>query len=177
MLIPEKFIGAWENRPALIFAPAGGGKTTTRIYTYRACWVGRDGFHPFPIQYYLPLINDRTDWLASIEEDLEQATAYALLLSLSFRPERLKNLSVNAQEKVAAFLSSSLGRDTLLFYLSVLEQESNPAILAEQIDRTYVLPDPPSRKSLQYLCFTLSLYLKKKSDKETKTLRSNGRPN
>jgi hypothetical protein len=49
----ETFAVAWDNAPALIFAPAGGGKTAMRVYTARACWVGLGGSHPFPIPYTL----------------------------------------------------------------------------------------------------------------------------
>jgi hypothetical protein len=155
----EQFYGAWENQPALIFAPAGGGKTTLRIYTYRSAWVGRDGMHPFPVQYYLPLINDRVDWTSSLEEDLKRAVGYALLLTLSLRPERLKRASERTLAKVSRFLSESIGWDDLSFYLSVLTQNFDPMPLVELIDRTYKLPDPPSTNSVKNLVSSLANFL------------------
>src|SRR5215510_6480057 len=49
----EAFAVAWDDAPALVFAPAGGGKTAMRLYATRACWVGLGGAHPFPIPYTL----------------------------------------------------------------------------------------------------------------------------
>jgi hypothetical protein len=166
----EQFYGAWENQPALIFAPAGGGKTTLRIYTYRAAWVGRDGMHPFPVQYYLPLINDGADWTSSLEEDLKRAVGDALFLTLSFRPERLKRVSERTLAKVSAFLSESIGRDYLTFYLSVLAQKSDPMLVAELIDRTYKLPDPPSPDSVKNLVTRLANSLPRKDARKATTL-------
>src|SRR5262249_41391223 len=49
----ETFAVAWDEAPAFVFAPAGGGKTAMRIYATRACWSGIGGSHPFPIPYTL----------------------------------------------------------------------------------------------------------------------------
>lgn len=162
----KKYVGAWENYSSLIFAPAGGGKTTLRIYAYRTLWVGRDGLHPFPIQYYLPLITDNVNWAETIESDLTQAAANALLLSLSFRPEHLKHITVAVQEEIVAFLSASIGRNILQHYLVALEKELNPMILAEQIDRAYALPDLPTPASVKVFCSALFHSLSKKSVRE-----------
>jgi hypothetical protein len=146
---------AWNDAPAFIFAPAGGGKTTMRIYTARSCWVALGGAHPFPI-VFTPA--HQRDWPTpeNVLQQLVEEGAVALLVGLAFRPERLLVLSAAQQREVASWLAASLPGD-LDYYLDVLQQEGHPAALSAQLDRPYILPDPPGASQLDQLCEALRM--------------------
>ncbi|MBI3164234.1 MAG: hypothetical protein HYZ24_06090 [Chloroflexi bacterium] len=147
----DKYLSVWEDCPTLVFAPPGGGKTTLRVYTYRSLWVGRDGLHPFPVQCYLPFATVHENWGETFERDFGRALAYALLLSLSCRPERFTNMTADARRALTNFFYAQLGGE-LQNRLAVLEQEHAPSVLAEQIDRAYLLPDSPTVESVKLFC-------------------------
>ena len=144
---------AWNDSPAFIFAPAGGGKTTMRIYTARSCWMALGGSHPFPI-VFTPA--NQSDWATSdgVLDQLACDGAAALLIGLAFRPERLLALPSSEQQAIAAFLAASLPGE-LDHYLDVLRQEGDPAAMAAQLDRAYVLADPPDTQQLDQFCQAL----------------------
>lgn len=149
----QTFSIAWEEAPAIIMAPPGGGKTTMRIYVTRSCWVGKGGAHPFPVPYYLPLYLSSSDApsLESHCEKLTQASAQSLLISLVYRPEGFLHLPFSIQKKVVSILRESL--DGLLSrYLSILRATSDANCLPKRLDSSYILPDPPSSSNISNLC-------------------------
>jgi hypothetical protein len=153
---------AWNDAPAFIFAPAGGGKTTMRIYTARSCWVALGGSHPFPI-VFLPSNQHGWPTPESVLQQLVEEGAVALLIGLAFRPERLLALPSIQRQAVASLLAASLPGD-LDYYLDVLQQEGSPAALSAQLDRPYILPDPPDASRLDQLCEGLRVYSPSRSD-------------
>jgi hypothetical protein len=156
---------AWNDAPAVIFAPAGGGKTTMRIYTARSCWIALGGSHPFPINF-TPA--DHPTWPTpdSVLSQLATNGAAALLIGLAFRPERLLALPVADQQAVAALLADLLPGE-LDYYLDVLQQEGSPAALSARLDRTYILPNPPDVQRIDQLCAALRVNLHKRTDWRT----------
>ncbi len=141
---------AWNDAPAFIFAPAGGGKTTMRIYTARSCWIPFGGSHPFPL-VFTPA--NHQEWPAphNLLNQLASDGAAALLIGLAFRPERFLALVPADQRYVAAFLREALPGQ-LDFYLDVLRQTGTPLALPPLLDRAYILPNPPDQQRLNQLC-------------------------
>lgn len=156
---------AWNDAPAFIFAPAGGGKTTMRIYTARSCWVALGGSHPFPI-VFTPSHQRGWPTPESVLQQLVEEGAAALLIGLAFRPERLLALSAAQQQTVAALLADSLPGE-LDHYLDVLQQEGSPVTLSAHLGRPYLLPDPPGAPQLDQLCDALRIELAPRSDWRT----------
>jgi hypothetical protein len=141
---------AWNDAPAFIFAPAGGGKTTMRIYTARSCWIPFGGAHPFPL-VFTPA--NHNEWPAphNLLNQLTTDGAAALLIGLAFRPERYLALAPVDQQSVATFLRMALPGQ-LDFYLNVLRQRGTPLALPPLLDRAYVLPNPPDPQGLIQFC-------------------------
>lgn len=83
----DLFSLAWNDAPALVFAPPGGGKTATRIASARACWVGRGGVEAFPIPYLLYSSIDRSP--DQHRQRIAEQGAAALLLGILHRPALL----------------------------------------------------------------------------------------
>jgi hypothetical protein len=146
---------AWNDAPAFIFAPAGGGKTTMRIYTARSCWIPFGGSHPFPI-IFTPA--NHNEWPSPINllDQLVCDGAAALLIGLAFRPERFLALTPPNRQQVAAFLDASLP-GPLDHYVDILRQTGTPLSLPPLLDRAYVLPNPPDTQQLAQLCAALSM--------------------
>jgi hypothetical protein len=149
----EIFAVAWDEAPAVIYAPAGGGKTTMRIYTTRACWIGLGGFHPFPIPYLFQAYS--TDGQAPSWDEharrLVQASATSLLISLSFRPEIFLALDSASRRELGRILTDSLP-GSLSHYLSILRDSGKPFTLSRLLNRAYVLPNPPDHERLLDFC-------------------------
>jgi hypothetical protein len=155
----EASVVAWDDAPALVFAPAGGGKTTMRIYTARSCWIGLGGYHPFPIPYVLPkyIAINRAPSLDEHLAGIVQAGVVALLMSLSFRPEAFLALDKADRRALAAILDRSFP-GSLPYYLEMLREDGTQA-LASQVDGAYVLPNPPAPPVLYELCAGLEAAL------------------
>lgn len=147
------FDSAWRDGPALICAPPGGGKTTMRIYTTRASWVGFGGAHPFPIPYLLPdhVANGRPPTPEQHLRAIVQAGAAALLVGLAFRPERLIELSDTERRTVAGLLVATLPAP-LNRYLGILRAQRSPRALPPVLERSYQLDGAPAAETLLELC-------------------------
>jgi hypothetical protein len=147
------FDSAWRDGPALICAPPGGGKTTMRIFTTRASWVGFGGVHPFPIPYLLPdhIANGRPLTPDQHLRAIVQAGAAALLVGLAFRPERLSGLSDIERHAVAGLLAAALPAP-LNRYLGILRAQRSPHALPPVLERSYQLDGAPAAEALLELC-------------------------
>ncbi len=145
---------AWNDAPAFIFAPAGGGKTTMRIYTARSCWISFGGSHPFPI-IFTPANHNEWPSPTNLLRQLACDGAAALLIGLAFRPERFLALTPSDRQQVAAFLYASLP-GPLAHYVDILRQTGTPLSLPPLLDRAYVLPNPPDPQQLTQFCAALS---------------------
>jgi hypothetical protein len=87
---------ALDNKPTIIVAPPGGGKTAMRVAVTRTCWFDIGGTYPFPLPYNLgmaPLTGKPPTTTQHLRLLLEAGTC-ALLTGLAFRPERLLRASV-----------------------------------------------------------------------------------
>lgn len=147
------FSVAWDNTPALIFAPAGGGKTSMRIYTARTCWTSFGDSHPFP-NVYEPHPRAAQAFPGTLEDHLAgitTAAAVALLLGLASKPERLLELDQARRVRVAALLQDALP-GSLARYVHVLRESASPRQLAALLDRSFPAIDPPSEDKLEELC-------------------------
>ncbi|MBK8050170.1 MAG: hypothetical protein IPK16_25545 [Anaerolineales bacterium] len=152
------FSVAWDNTPALIFAPAGGGKTSMRIYTARTCWTSFGDSHPFPIVYE-PHPRAAQAFPGTLEDHLAgitTAAAVSLLLGLASKPERLLGLDRARRVRVAALLQDTLP-GSLARYMNVLRESASPRQLAALLDRSFPAMDPPSVDKLEDLCDALAL--------------------
>jgi hypothetical protein len=152
----EAFAVAWDDAPALVFAPAGGGKTAMRIYATRACWVGLGGAHPFPIPYILA--NHTPDRPPSPEDHLRELTragARALLIGLLFRPERFFQLESADRHAVTALLWDALP-SPLPRYLAIARGRNGLVEVSRHVEPGYNLAHPPDRPALLALCDALA---------------------
>ena len=160
----ETFAVAWDETPALLFAPPGGGKTAMRIYTTRACWVGRGGSHPFPLSYYLPahLVEGGRVSLEKHLMMLGRAAAASLLLGLVFRPERFLELTPKVQQHIVDLVDQALpggmGR-----YLNILRASGSPFDIATLLDGAYILSPLPDPTAVFDLCVTLESRMRARS--------------
>jgi hypothetical protein len=156
----EAFAVAWDDAPALVFAPAGGGKTAMRIYATRACWVGLGGAHPFPIAYNLSKHSesDHPPTPTAHLRELARAGARALLIGLAYRPERFLQLEPPERCAVAALLESGLS-GSLLRYLTIAREGRGLAELPRRLEPGYRLSSPPSRAALVAVCDALAAAL------------------
>jgi hypothetical protein len=158
------FAIAWSNAPALIFAPAGGGKTTMRVYATLSCWRGLGGRHPFPINY---LISDHLTAAALTDPNthlrsLARAGARALLIGLAFRPELFLELQPAKQRAIATLLQGvQIG--SIAHYLKVLRTSRSLDVLSQLLDRTYARVSPPGDLALNEFCTTLEALLPEQS--------------
>lgn len=149
----EAFAVAWDDAPALVFAPAGGGKTAMRIYATRACWVGLGGAHPFPIPYILSnhTAAERPPTPAAHMRQIAHAGARALLIGLVFRPERFLELAQSDRRAVATLLRGTMP-NTLSRSLKIAREPNGPAQLSRRLEPGYSLSNPPTPTKREELC-------------------------
>lgn len=157
--LPEYLIGhdmfavAWETSPATIFAPAGGGKTAMRICTLRTCWFSGSQRKKFPVSYDLPVFSSSHD-AASLESHklaLAAAASTDVLLACAYRPELYLGLPPEKRRVLLSLIEQGLPTN-LFWSLSILEETASPRRLSEHLDRTYILPDPPSENQVTEFC-------------------------
>lgn len=143
---------ALDGAPALIFAPAGGGKTTMRMAATYAHWLGRDYARRCAITY-LPHLAEHTDGAAH-QAGIAQAGATALLIGLLHFPRRLLDLDSAGRAAVATFLDAALPAP-LSYYLAQLGANEDLAEFGFRLEKSYRLPppDPPAR--LEAACAAL----------------------
>jgi hypothetical protein len=126
----EAFAALWNDRPALAFAPAGGGKTAQRVILLRACWAGPDTGYPFPISY-VPTLSSSGAFPATGTEHLVailRAGALSLLLALLLRPHWWVALDGEARRFVAGLLEHDLPAP-LAYYLAQAQETGSLASL------------------------------------------------
>lgn len=152
------------EHPALLYAPAGGGKTAMRLHVLRSCWVGLAGDHPLPVS----CIPTRKDMEQEGSNDsfwrfLGRSTATSLLLGLSYRPERFLALEyADAEHLISlwhALLPSPFAR-----YWRILSEDLDPGSLVRRLDLAYQLPDTPDISQLDYFCHRLQLPVQSQSN-------------
>jgi len=147
---------AWDGPPTLVFAPAGGGKTTLRMYAAYACWLGQGYGQVFPLPYLPEQAHAPTPimHLAAIA----QGGAVALLIGLAHFPRRLLDLGHPERRAVATLLDAALPAP-LSYYLDQLRSDNNPARLARRLEKSYRLPTPTTTDLIAELCSALEASL------------------
>lgn len=158
----DAFSATWSETPALIFSPPGGGKTALRIYTSRACWTGGGGYQPFPIHYHLPHYFSNSHF-STIEEHLQRivhSSAIALFLAFSYYPLIFLRVSTSLQTHLIQFITTWI--PNLDYYLAILRADHQPDIVAEQLDRSYVLYQSPDVSYLNLVCEIFEKHLSEK---------------
>jgi len=148
---------ALDNKPTIIVAPPGGGKTAMRVAVTRTCWFDIGGTYPFPLPYNLgtaPLTGTPPTTKEHLRLLLEAGTC-ALLTGLAFRPERLFRASSTEIRAVTAILRAGLP-GPLDYYLDILRETGTPAGLTPLLERTYALTAPPPPDVLDRFCNTLA---------------------
>jgi hypothetical protein len=155
------FSVTWGETPAMIFSPPGGGKTALRIYTSRACWTGGGGYQPFPIHYHLPHYFANSNF-STLEEHLQKivhSSAIALFLSFTYYPLLLLKSSSPLQIQLVQFIATWI--PNLDYYLTILRTSHQPDIVAEQLDRSYILHQSTDTLILDLVCDIFEKYLNK----------------
>jgi len=153
----EIFRVALDNKPTIIVAPPGGGKTAMRVAVTRTCWFDIGGTYPFPLPYNLgmaPLTGKPPTATQHLHLLLEAGTC-ALLTGLAFRPERLLRSSDVTIQTTAAILRAGLP-GPLDYYLDILRETGTPARLTPLLERTYALTAPPPPDVLHLFCDALA---------------------
>ena len=153
----DVFRVALDNKPTIIVAPPGGGKTAMRVAVTRTCWFDIGGTYPFPLPYNLgmaPLTGKPPTATQHLHLLLEAGTC-ALLTGLAFRPERLLRSSDATIRATAAILRAGLP-GPLDYYLTVLRETGTPAGLTPLLERTYALTAPPPPDVLHLFCDALA---------------------
>lgn len=152
-LVPHELSGlAWDDAPAMLFAPAGGGKTALRMQAARACWLGQGYGHGFPLPYLPQASAPPTpdQHLAAIV----QGGAGALLSGLAHFPRLLLELAQPEQQAIATLLDAALPAP-LGYYLEQLHLGESPAELAGRLEKSYRLPEPELTAPVATLCAAL----------------------
>jgi hypothetical protein len=153
----EIFRVALGNKPTIIVAPPGGGKTAMRVVVTRTCWFDIGGTYPFPLPYNLgmaPLTGKPPTAPQHLHLLLEAGTC-ALLTGLAFRPERLLRSPDATIRATAAILRAGLP-GPLDYYLAMLRETGTPAGLPPLLERTYALTAPPSPDVVNLFCNALA---------------------
>lgn len=152
----ESFAIAWQQVPSLVFARAGGGKTTMRLYALQTNWIGSGGNRSFPISYVLPRYTRyaSTNVLQGHLKGLLRAGATDLLVAASYHPELVLNALPSLQQEIVTFLGQELTEFT--YHLGRLGATLSPVKFSQQFERAYVLPNPPPAERVAALCKVLN---------------------
>lgn len=146
-----------RQKPLLVFAPHGGGKTALRLLAGRQAWIER---RALPVAYLLP-IHTRYQDHATFAEHLRgivRATAIAIFIAIAFRPELALGLNSAQLTQLVMLLDAHLPA-RLAHYLAILRDEGTPAVLAAFLDRVVNLPDPPHETAVREFCNKLAKHL------------------
>lgn len=166
----DVFRVAWDDAPAIIFAPPGGGKTATRVAVTRSSWYGIEGANPFPLPYNLGMA-PLTGSPPTPDEHLRlllESGACALFTGLAFRPERLFRARPDDILETVSFLRDALP-GPLEHYLAMLRESGTPAGLSPILERTYALSAPPQPDALERFCDLLEMPVVKREASERET--------
>ena len=142
----------WQDSPAIVYAPAGGGKSAFRVRLTHACRVEEDGRRIFSIPYLEPSVDSLDAHLGAIF----MAAALELLLVLTYRPERFLSLDRRDQEAVRNALDEN-APGLLRRFLPQIKRTGSLNPLAETFDPSAaVLKDPATPYKVRALCTTFS---------------------
>jgi hypothetical protein len=153
MLEHQAFGDAWGDWSALVFAPPGGGKTALRARLYQECFIGQFTNRPFPIPYTPPFNQWRSvhptlgDHLAAIA----QSGAYALLLSLIYRPHWFSELEDADKIYVRQVFDENLAANLSVLLEPVL-QEEDISDLPLYLPPAFIPPHAPDFAHRSALC-------------------------
>jgi len=165
----EAFPLLWQERPTLLFAPPGGGKTAFRVRLAAACRSEEQGRRFFPLTLLLPAPESRdssrtahtggsqtahTDE-ARYFELLSRSAAGELLFHLAYRAYRFPQIARPLQRELKTILLENLPAP-LDYYLDQLEEAGSLTPLAEAFDPTARnLPIEPLPESLAEFVHTM----------------------
>ncbi len=145
----ETLRGDW---PAVLFAPAGGGKSAFRVRLAYACRTGEKGRRVFPILYHLPRgLLPLTDHLQKIC----WAAAHELLLELAWRPGWFEGLNHETRQQIRLMLDWN-APDLLDHFLPQLRAKGSPMPIVNAYDPSAAhLSNPPAPERVRALCNSL----------------------
>jgi len=155
----QAFPAAWNQAPALIFAPHGGGKTAARLFTARQAWIER---RSLPV-VYLPAVHSEFRRPITLEQHLEgivRATAITLFLALVIRPAYFLSADASQQTSLLQAFAELLPTD-LEYYLDWLRYGASPSALSAHLGTPYLSPETPSHTQVLALCDALAGAIKK----------------
>jgi hypothetical protein len=146
------FDDLWGDWPAVLFAPAGGGKSAFRVRLAYACRAGEDGRRVFPILYHFPR------GPLSLDKHLQaisRAAAHELLLELAWRPGWFEALDPAARGEMRRVFDWNAPH-LLDQLLPQLREEGSPKPIVINYDPSAAhLPNPPSPARVRALCDAL----------------------
>ena len=128
------FATLWGDRPAFVFAPAGGGKTAFRIRLTHACRAEEDRRRIFPV------VLTALDPSAPLFASLTQAAASELLLHLLYSPHRFLAHDDDVRRSIRRALDENLVQslehrlDQIAELLDRIEEDGDWNLLAETFD-------------------------------------------
>lgn len=148
----DAFATLWGDWPALLFAPAGGGKSAFRVRLAYACRAGEDGRRIFAIVYHLP---HRPLSYAAHLHTICRAAAHELLLELAWRPGWFEALDKTARQEIRRALDWN-APGLLGHFLPQLRAEGSPLPIVMAFDPSAAyLPNPPAPARVRALCDAL----------------------
>ncbi len=144
-----------EKRPALLFAPAGGGKTAFRVRLAADCRAEVGGRRIFPLLFLFPdpetLESPPNE--SRYFQELTRSSARELLLYLAHHAYVFSSLDSALQQDLKGFLQANLNLD---YYLNQIEDADSLDPLIEAFDPTARnLPIPPLPETLRAFCQTM----------------------
>lgn len=146
----DLFPTLWRDRPTILYAPAGGGKSAFRVRLSWACRVQEDGRRVFAINYLAPDSEARS--LADHLPQILKRAARDLLLTLVHRPTQWTALNARDRQAVRSIIDQNdpglLGR-----FLVQVERAGSIAPLAQSFDPSASqLTAPPEPSEVRALC-------------------------
>ena len=136
---------AWGDTPAVIFAPAGGGKTSLRIDITRSAWVSAGYLHPLPVPY-IPAQLTRNGRPPTSEEHLQDilhAIASTLLIVVAYFPQLLLAQTEQYTARLVELWRQWLQRP-LVFLVDTLAETLSANQFGRLLDPTYLIASLPT---------------------------------
>jgi len=149
----DVFRSIWQDSPAIVFAPAGGGKSAFRARLAYACRVEEDMRRVFAIPYLTP---EPTTSLEAHLQGILRSAAQELLLRLAYRPAQFERLEDAARAAVRQALDQN-DPGLLAHFLPQLERAGSVQPLVETFDLSAAhLPAPADPAQVRALCAALA---------------------